>query len=425
MKEKIKSIEEIAKEIEEKDGRLYLVGGAVRDTLLGREITDEDYCVTGLTQEEFQSLFPEAKIRGKDFAVFDMEGKEFALARKEVKTGKGHKEFEIQTDKKITIEEDLARRDITVNSMAQHVLTKQIIDPFGGKKDLKECCIRATTNAFKEDPLRVYRVARFASQLKFAVENNTIAMMKSLKEELYFLSPERVFTEFKKALLSEKPSIFFEVLRKAEVLDVHFKEIQDLIGKVQPEKYHPEGDSYVHTLQVLDNSVILTNKVSIRFSALVHDLGKGQTPLEMLPHHYGHEERGVKLVGDLANRLKLPNEWIACGKVSAKEHMRGGKFEDMKPSTKVSFIERVAKSKIGLDGLEIVVKCDKARQRDVTEMTEINFAEIGKECLKQINGKYIKEKYGNIQGIELGNKLHEERIEWMKEKTKPSRKTGK
>lgn len=165
---------EIAKLIENHGGRLYLVGGALRDKLLNRPIFDEDYCVVGLEKQDFLELFPNAHIRGKAFEVFDLNGHEFALARTEKKIGKGHKEFEITTNKNITIEEDLLRRDITINSIAQDVLTKEIIDPFNGQEDLKNKIIRATSTSFKEDPLRVYRVARFASELNFKVEKLTI-----------------------------------------------------------------------------------------------------------------------------------------------------------------------------------------------------------------------------------------------------------
>ena len=314
---------EIAKLIEKHGGRLYLVGGAIRDKLLNRPIFDEDYCVVGLGKQEFTELFQNAHIRGKDFEVFDLDGHEFALARTEKKTGKGHKEFEITTNKNITIEEDLLRRDITINSIAQDVLTKEIIDPFNGQEDLKNKIIRATSSSFKEDPLRVYRVARFASELRFKVEQNTIKMMNELKDELNLLSKERVFCEFRKALSTEKPSIFFNVLKEAEVLDVHFKEIYDLIGSIQPIEYHPEGDSYNHTMIVVDNSAKLTNNLMIRYCALVHDLGKGLTPKEILPHHYGHDERGVEAEKKLSNRIGVPTSWEKAGITACKEHMKG------------------------------------------------------------------------------------------------------
>lgn len=411
----------IANKIKECGGNLYLVGGAIRDELLGKTTHDEDYCVTGITVDEFQKIFPEAHIRGKSFAVFEMDGKEFAIARTESKQGVGHKEFEIKTSPQITIEQDLARRDITINAIAKDVLTGEIIDPFNGQQDLKNKIIKATTEHFKEDPLRVYRVARFSAQLGFEVEKETINQMKELKDEINSLSSERIFAELSKALNTKKPSIFFNVLRNADVLDIHFKEIKDLIGAEQPPKYHPEGDAYNHTMLVLDMAAELTEhleqnrKLEIRFSALVHDLGKGITPKEEYPHHYGHENSGAELVVKFGNKIKAPNNWVKCGKTACREHMRGGIFYKMKPSTKVEFIERVDKSLLGLDGLQIVVICDKTSGGRPSNNDDISFQNIGKKCLNEINGEYIKNKYGLNPGIQFGNKLHEERIRWMKE----------
>lgn len=410
-------INSIAKKIHQAGGKLYLVGGAIRDEIMGKEIYDKDYSVTGIEKEQFKTLFQDAIPRGKSFEVFDIEGAEFALARTEKKVGLGHKEFETRTSKGITIEEDLARRDITINAIAKEVLTGEIIDPFNGIQDIKNKTIRATTNAFSEDPLRVYRVARIAAKTGFNVEKRTLELMESLKQELTTLSKERVFNEFEKALETDKPSIFFNVLRDANVLDVHFKEIYDLIGSLQPVEYHPEGDSYNHTMLVVDKAASLTKDVAIRFAALVHDLGKGITPKSMYPHHYGHDEKGVEIVQRFGQRIGAPNKWISYGKVSAAEHMKGGIFYKMTPAKKVSFIERVAKSKLGLHGLQIVVIADKCSTRN-TNIEDIEFEKIGEECLTKINGKYIKEKYGIEEGIKFKDKLHEERVNWLVTKEK-------
>jgi len=202
-------IKEIANKIKQEGGRLYLVGGAVRDNILKKQIYDEDYCVTGITGEKFKKIFPEAYIRGKSFEVFDIDGKEFAIARREIKIGKGHKSFEIETGSEITIEEDLKRRDITINSIAQDILTEEIIDPFKGIEDIENKLIKATSSKFKEDPLRVYRVARFAAQLNFEVEKTTIQYMRELKTELKTLSAERVFQELRKAITTRKTVYIF------------------------------------------------------------------------------------------------------------------------------------------------------------------------------------------------------------------------
>jgi len=415
----VEDIKLIAEQIKSEGGRLYLVGGAVRDTLIGKTVHDEDYCVTGLSCEKFQEMFPKAYLRGKSFGVFDIDGREFAMARTELKQGRGHKEFQIKVDSKISIEEDLARRDITINAIAKDILTGQILDPFNGQEDLKNKVIRATTYHFKEDPLRVYRAARFAAQLGFLVENDTIKQMNDLKEELETLSKERVFVEVSKALATYRPSVFFEVLKKADVLDIHFKEIKDLIGAEQPQKYHPEGDAYNHTMLALDMASSMTEKfdtnrkLEIRFSALVHDLGKGKTPKEQYPHHYGHENRGVELVATFGNNIKAPNNWIKCGKTACKEHMRGGIFYKMKSAKKVDFIERVDKTLLGLDGLQIIVISDKTSGGRECNKEDVSFEIIGKRCINEIDGKYIQNKYGLKPGIEFGNKLHEERIKWM------------
>lgn len=310
-------INKIAKIINNAGGRLFLVGGAVRDNILGNQVSDEDYLVVNLDEEEFTKLFPNAISRGNSFKVFDIDGKEFALARKEIKTGKGHNSFSVVSNKDITVEEDLERRDITINAIAEDVLTKEIIDPFNGRNDLKNGIIRATSSHFIEDPLRVYRVARFAARFQFKVDLETLKMMSTLKDELVFLSKERVFTEFKKALEADRPSIFFEVLKDANVLDIHFKEVYDLIGALQPVKYHPEGDSYNHTMLALDNCARLTKRPEIRFCTLVHDLGKGRTPKEMYPHHYGHEKGGVEPLKVLCKKIGTPNSWYKMRKNSS------------------------------------------------------------------------------------------------------------
>ena len=415
-------IQKIAKIIKRNGGNTYLVGGAVRDAILNKPIKDEDYCVTGINAEKFINLFPEARKRGKAFEVFELEDKEFALARREIKTGRGHKEFKIETDESIDIEEDLKRRDITINSIAQDVITKEIIDPFKGQQDLEDGIIRATSEKFSEDPLRVYRVARMAAILNFKVAPRTIKMMNNLRDELDTLSKERVFIEFRRALEADRPSVFFEVLRKAEVLDIHFKVVSDLIGQIQPIKYHPEGDSYNHTMLTLDNCAKLTKDTKIRFCALVHDLGKGRTPKEMLPHHYNHEQRGIEPLKELCETLGCPIEWEKCGETAVLEHMKGGIFPLMTTSKKVSYIEKIDKSQLGLNGLQIVVYCDRCRNENATKEEIIdeqyNFSTIGKKMIKEIDGDYIQKNYKIKPGIELGKKLHEERVKWFKENIK-------
>lgn len=376
---------EIAKKIENAGGRLYLVGGAVRDEILGLEPYDKDYCITGLEKEEFETLFPNAQIIGKSFPVYLINKMEFALARKERKIGKGYKGFKIETSKNITIEEDLKRRDITINAMAKDVLTGNLVDPFEGRYDIKNRIIRHISEAFAEDPERAYRVARFSAKFNFNVDNETIKLMNKLKKELIEITPERVFEELKKALTTSHPSNFFIVLKKAEVLDIHFKEIYDLIDATQPLKYHPEGDAFNHSMIVLDKVALETQDETVRFAALVHDLGKGITPKEELPHHYEHDKTGIELVKKLSKRLKLPNMWEKKGIDTVKYHMLVSRYREMRPYKQAILFNNISKSAIGLDDLEIIVNAD-----DMIGREKIEFAKLAKKVNKLMNGNILR-----------------------------------
>ena len=396
---------DIANKINLMGGKLYLVGGAVRDKLLGIPAKDLDFCVTGINFESFVQNFPDAIIRGKAFPVFDMNGAEFALARVERKVGKGYKGFSIETNEKITIEEDLMRRDVTINSIAIDVLSGEIVDPYNGVKDIQNKILRATSNAFSEDPLRVYRVAKLAARLDFDVENETLSMMRILKYEIDTISKSRVYAELYDALATNKPSIFFNILRKAECLDVHFKEIYDLIGVEQPIEHHPEGDVYNHAMEVLDRASQKSNRIEVRFAALVHDLGKAKTPKEEWPHHYLHDKVGDEVVRNMCNRLELPNIFKECGMVAAREHMRASRFYEMRIGKKVDFLVSNYKTKLGLDGLEIIVNSDKVREK------EIKFAELGKQMINNVNGKEIINKENFLK---VKEEIRNNRINWLK-----------
>lgn len=399
-------MKEIINKIQQAGGNIYLVGGAVRDEIIGKEKHDEDYCVTGISYEEFIKIFPNAHMRGKDFPVFDIEGKEITLARRERKIGIGHKGFEIETNKEITIEQDLERRDITINAMAKNLITGEIIDPFGGIEDIKNKKIKATSKKFTEDPLRVYRVARFGAQLKFDVEINTIKLMEKLVPELNTISKERVFEELKKALKTEKPSIFFETLKKANALQIHFKEINDLIGV----KSNLELDAYNHTMEIIDKVSKQTEKLEIRYAALVHELGKGIIFKEIYSHNY--EINSAKLVEEISNRIGVPNSWKKCGKTSAKEYMLGEKFWKMLPAKQVEFLERIDKTILGLEGLQIII--------DANNIQDKKFSNLKEPILEKINGEYIKEKYNIKEGIKIKEKLREERVKEIKKLNKKS-----
>lgn len=390
---------EIAKIINKNGGTLYYVGGYVRDKLMGKDPKDIDFCIVNLSPNKFLELFPGSFLKGAFFPVFQFQNYEFAFARKEEKTDLGHKGFKFNINN-ITIEDDLSRRDITINSMAIDVLTNKLIDPFNGKNDLDKKILKATSNHFIEDPLRVYRVAQFATRFNFSIDDNTKKLMKSMKNELLTLSAERVFEELKKALKSDNPSYFFNILKELDLLNVHFPEIYDLIGIIQPEKYHPEGDAYIHSLMVLDEVAKKTKDERIRFAALLHDLGKAKTPKEILPHHYEHDKNGKEPAKELCRRLKVPNNWEKLALITISEHMRAGIFNKMSVAKKVSFIEKNINY---LYELEIIAKIDSKNEN-------LNFYEISKEMIKYINGNTIKlPNSKKAKGL-----LHNARVSWLK-----------
>ena len=377
----------------------------------GRPCHDQDYCVCGLTKEMFEQIFPMARKRGKSFGVYEIDQQEYALARREHKCAEGHRGFTVQTDPSISIEEDLARRDLTVNAIAKDLETNTYLDPYGGREDLKHGVLRAIGSSYAEDPLRVYRVARLAATLSFTVEPETLQMMQKLKPELKSLSKERVMTEFQKALLSPSPRIFFDVLKTAQVLDVHFPEIQALVGVPQPEQYHPEGDAYQHTMLALQSTVSLTQQPEIRYAVLVHDFGKGKTPPKEYPHHIDHEKKGVEEVEKLSQRLGVPKRWKKCGEMAALFHGKAGIFSQMRVAKQVDFLDMLSRSTLGLDGMEIVVQADQMGKKQGKR--EINLAHVGHQMLEQVKGKTIAQEHLDWPDTKRKEKIREERIRWL------------
>jgi tRNA nucleotidyltransferase (CCA-adding enzyme) len=323
--------------------KIYLVGGAVRDRLLGRPVIEHDYVVVGATPDELaaQGFRPV----GKDFPVFlhPRTGEQYALARTERKTGPGYYGFATCFSPDVTLEEDLARRDLTVNAMAADE-DGIIIDPYGGRRDLEARVLRHVSPAFVEDPLRVLRVARFAARfapLGFTVAADTMQLMRAMvaSGELAALVPERVWVETERALGEARPVVYLEVLRDCGALGVVFPEIAALFGVPQPEKWHPEVDSGIHTLQVLDVAAELSPETSVRFAALVHDVGKGLTPRDQWPRHIGHEEAGVRLIEHLCERLRIPNEHRDLAVLVARHHARVHRAAELKPGTTLELLE--------------------------------------------------------------------------------------
>jgi tRNA nucleotidyltransferase (CCA-adding enzyme) len=336
---------------------LYLVGGAVRDKLLGREPKDFDFVAVGATQSDFLKVFPRAQAVGKSFPVYLVEGLgEVAFARKERKLGPYHTDFEVLFDPSVSLDEDLSRRDLTINAIAMRP-DGSIIDPFGGAKDLLFKKLRHVGPAFSEDALRLYRLARFAAQLDFTIDPATIAFTHHVPmSDLVALPGERVCEEFRKALRSAHPRRFVEELERMGVLGLHFPELAHL-RKVPagPPEHHPEGDSLTHSLMALDEfsgyTVNSEDAESMRLSVLFHDLGKGVTPVEKWPSHPGHDLAGVPLVEAACARLKMPNAMTKAAVMVCREHMRVHAFLEMRKGKQVDLILAADKTCIKAEGL--------------------------------------------------------------------------
>lgn len=318
----------------------YIVGGAVRDALLGFAVKDKDYVVVGSTPEAM--LAAGFKPVGKDFPVFlhPETRDEYALARTERKTAKGYKGFAIHASPEVTLEQDLARRDLTINAIAR-ANDGQLVDPFNGIADIKSRTLRHVSDAFAEDPVRILRVARFSARLvDFNVAPETMNLMRQMVEagEVDALVAERVWQELAKGLMEQKPSRMFEALRSCGALQKILPELDRLWGVPQPELHHPEIDTGVHIMMVIDYAASQNFSLPIRFAALMHDLGKGTTPPELLPKHIGHEQRSANLLKEVCKRLRVPNDCKELGVMTAKFHGKLHQAPQMRPSTLLEFL---------------------------------------------------------------------------------------
>ena len=323
---------------------VYLVGGAVRDELLGLPVKERDWVVVGGSREELLQL----KYRevGRDFPVFlhPQSREEYALARRERKVSPGYRGFAVEFGPEVSLAEDLARRDLTINAIAK-AGDGSLFDPYGGKTDLDDRILRHVSAAFVEDPVRVLRVARFAARfapLGFRVAPQTLALMRAMVErgEVDALVAERVWQETEKALRESAASAFFRVLRECGALKIIFPEIDALFGVPQPAQWHPEIDTGVHTLMVLDQATLLSTEVKVRFAALVHDLGKAATPPEQWPGHKGHEERSVALIEAMSDRLRLPSEYRELSIIVARYHGNVHRAFELRPKTILQILEK-------------------------------------------------------------------------------------
>jgi tRNA nucleotidyltransferase (CCA-adding enzyme) len=324
--------------------QVYLVGGAVRDALLGLPVKERDWVVVGGTREELLRM--NYREVGRDFPVFlhPETHEEYALARLERKVAPGYRGFVVEFGPEVTLEEDLARRDLTINAMAR-AADGSIVDPYGGQADIESRTLRHVSKAFIEDPVRVLRVARFAARfapLGFSVAPETFELIRSmvLQHEVDALVAERVWQESEKALREPAASSFFKTLRECGALKPIFPEIDALFGVPQPPQWHPEIDTGIHTLMVLDQATALSGDTRVRFAALVHDLGKAATPPSEWPSHRGHEERSVALIEALCARLRIPSDYRELGLIVARYHGIVHRAFELRPKTLLEFMER-------------------------------------------------------------------------------------
>ena len=317
--------------------KTYLVGGAVRDKILGLPIKDRDWVVTGATPDDMLEL--NYTPVGKDFPVFlhPKTHEEYALARTERKTAAGYHGFQFHADKEVSLEEDIKRRDLTINALAEDK-DGNVIDYVNGQVDIENRILRHVSPAFAEDPVRVLRIARFAARfahLGFKVADETMALMREMVTagEIDALVAERVWQETYRALKEPAPDVFIETLRACGALKILFPEVDRLFGVPQPEEHHPEIDTGVHTMMVLQQACLLSDDPLVRFAALTHDLGKGTTEKDILPHHYDHEERGVNLVKELCDRYKVPNQYRELAVITSRYHTHVHRAFEVKPKT--------------------------------------------------------------------------------------------
>ena len=346
--------------------QIYMVGGAVRDRLLGRPVNDHDWVVVGATPQQMLELGYLAV--GRDFPVFlhPETREEYALARTERKSGRGYRGFVVQSSPEVTLEEDLSRRDLTINSIAasaEWTGAAGIIDPYDGVRDLRDKVLRHVTHAFHDDPVRILRVARFAARFTdFSVAPETLALMRSMVQhgEADHLVAERVWQELARGLMEEKPSRMFHVLRACGALKVVLPEVDRLWGVPQRAEYHPEIDTGVHLMMVLDMAARLQAPLAVRLACLTHDLGKGTTPAEMLPRHIGHEQRSAKLLKGVCERLRVPTDCRELADVVAREHGNIHRSGELGAAALVRLIERcdAIRKPARFDEVLLACECD-------------------------------------------------------------------
>ena len=400
--------------------QVYLVGGAVRDQLLGHPYHEKDYVVVGAMPE--QLLAQGYQPVGKDFPVFlHPETKdEYALARTERKSGQGYHGFEFYTDISVTLEDDLIRRDLTINAIAMDDDGK-IYDPYHGHEDLNNKILRHVSDAFAEDPLRVLRVARFAAryhQYGFTVAEETLALMQQLADsgELKALTPERVWKETSRALMERDADVYFETLRQCGALKFLFPEIDALFGIPQRPEYHPEIDCGIHTLMSLQQACRANYSLDVRFAVLVHDLGKALTPKDELPRHIMHEERGVQPVNDICDRLKVPTNTKQLSIAVCKEHLKSHQAFTLKAGTLWRLLQRldVLRRPERVEAFIQACECD-SRGRLGLEDRDYPQARYLTEAMQLVRSIKASDLPADVKGPDIGEMLIQKRIEALAE----------
>lgn len=388
----------------------YLVGGAVRDELLGLAVSERDWVVVGSTPEEMSALG--YRPVGKDFPVFlhPQSNEEYALARTERKSGRGYKGFKVHADRDVSLEDDLRRRDLTINAIARDS-KGTLIDPFAGSADIEMRLLRHVSSAFVEDPVRILRVARFAARFRhlgFSIADDTMLLMRTMVTagEAKDLVAERVWQETEAALATRNPEVFFAVLHECGALKVIFPEIERLFGVPQPKRWHPEIDTGIHTLMVLAQAAQLSDDTTVRFAALTHDLGKGITPPAHWPSHRGHEELSVALVLALSERLRVPNAHRDLAVQVARFHGHCHRALELRPRTLLKLLDAVDAFRRPERFEQFLLACEAdARGREGLEDSEYPQArrlrqvfaaaravDPGSLDLANLSGEQIKEK---------------------------------
>lgn len=396
--------------------QIYLVGGAVRDGLLGLPVQDRDWVVVGARPEEM--LAQGFRQVGADFPVFlhpDTQ-EEYALARTERKQGHGYHGFTIYSAPDVTLEDDLRRRDLTINAMAQSA-DGELVDPFGGRKDLEQRQLRHVSPAFGEDPLRVLRVARFAARfagLGFTVADETLALMRDMVDagEVDHLVAERVWQETQRALMEKQPRVYFDVLRACGALAVLFPELDALFGVPQPPEHHPEVDTGEHSMLCLEQACRLSDSVDVRYAVLMHDLGKGLTPESEWPRHIGHETAGLPLIRSVSERWKVPNDCRELALLTAQYHTHVHRAVELRPATFLKVLGACDAWRRPERFERFLLACE-ADARGRTGLNERPYPQAdyfrkALEAAQSVNPKALMED--GFQGKALGEAIQRERL---------------